>query len=106
MYLKQYLQPECVGIRSQTFNLSRCKRCGNQQNGIGSGNPCLTDLVGIDDEIFPQDGDGQMRPCRLQVIQIAGKVVSVGQNGEGRSSGLCISGGDGGYLCKLFDKAL
>lgn len=91
VYLQQHFQAEGVRFVRQRIALRPGQAGGDEQHGIGSHQSGLQELVGVDDEVFAQDGQAGQRAGGLQVGQGAAEVGFVRQDGEGGGAVLFVS---------------
>ena len=77
----------------------------NEQDGIGTSQACLQQLIFVDDEIFAQDGQTGERACRAYVVQSTAEECFVCQNGQGTCSRRFVAGRDEVGLCLSVDPA-
>lgn len=78
----------------------------DQKDGVGSVSTGFEDLEGVDDEVFPEAGDGDGCGGVFEVCERALEEGLVGEDGEGGGSALREAAGEGGGIEVRANEAL
>ncbi len=76
---------------------------GDEEDGVGAGGFGFVDLVGVDDEVFAEDGKGDGGLDLGDVFEFSVKVLFIGENGESIGAGGVIGLRDGDGV-EVFDE--
>ncbi len=94
VHFQQHFQSQFAGLAGQRGIFADGERRGDEQHGVGPYQPCLVELVFVDDEFLAQDGDGHHGAGRADEVRRSAEVVRVGQDGKGGGPGFGVCGGN------------
>ena len=95
MQLEEHRQAEAGGERGEFAQAFRRQDVGHEQDGVGPMRAGLPDLVGIEDEILPQERLRGDRSDDAELFQAHAKVGAVCEHGNGTDGGALLVGGRG-----------
>lgn len=95
MDLEQDGELELVGEDHEVEQFGLAQALGDEEDGVGPGGAALPDLVGVDDEVLAEDGEGHFVADAVDVFEFAGEEAFVGEAGDRRGPGVVILSGDG-----------
>ena len=103
--LQEHLQPEPMRHVGQLATSVGRERGGDEQHGVGADDTRLIELVGVDDEVFAEDGQVGQRTDGAEVADGAAEELLVREHGEGGGASAGIVGHDVGRVGLAGDPA-
>jgi len=82
MQFDEHIQTEGHRFAMEFREFAPRQNLRDEQHSIGPGRAGFEELVPLQDELLPQDGDAHRRAGRTQVIEVALKVLLVGEYAE------------------------
>lgn len=84
-------------LRAMVFEFThhfQVKCGGNQQDSVGAHRTCFVHLIGVDDEVLAQHGQGAGGACRLQILGRTLEKPAIGQYRQAGSTVRSVIGGN------------